>query len=60
MDLFNLAVKEKVAFVPGNTFFFDGSGNNALRLNFSNSDEGKIEEVIKRLGKVIHELVKNS
>ncbi|MGZ7096084.1 MAG: aminotransferase class I/II-fold pyridoxal phosphate-dependent enzyme, partial [Methanobacterium sp.] len=59
MDLFELAIKENVAFVPGKAFFTDGSGDNTLRLNFSNSDEEKIKEGIKRLGKAIYKLVKN-
>nr|AAU85415.1 transcriptional regulator [uncultured archaeon GZfos12E1]QNO53898.1 aromatic-amino-acid aminotransferase 1 [Methanosarcinales archaeon ANME-1 ERB6] len=53
LDLFDLAIKENVAFVPGNPFYVDGGGNNTLRLNFSNSDEEKIEEGIKRLANII-------
>nr|CBH37490.1 conserved hypothetical protein, aminotransferase class I and II family [uncultured archaeon] len=52
-DLVDLAIKENVAFVPGNAFYVDGGGNNTLRLNFSNSDEEKIEEGIKRLANII-------
>lgn len=57
LDLFNLAIKENVAFVPGNAFFADGNGDYTLRLNFSNSDEERIEEGIKRLGKAIYGLM---
>jgi 2-aminoadipate transaminase len=57
MDLFELAINENVAFVPGQAFYVDGSGNNALRLNFSNSNEEQIEEGIKRLGSAINELM---
>jgi len=53
LHLFKLATKENVAFVPGRAFYVDGGGDNTLRLNFSNSDEEKIEEGIKRLAKVI-------
>jgi len=53
LDLFKLATKENVAFVPGKAFYVDGGGDNSLRLNFSNSDQEKIEEGIKRLAKVI-------
>jgi 2-aminoadipate transaminase len=52
-DLVDLAIKENVAFVPGNAFYVDGGGDNTLRLNFSNSDEEKIEEGIKRLANII-------
>lgn len=57
LNLFELAKKENVAFVPGKAFYVDGGGNNTLRLNFSNSDEEKIEEGIKRLAKVIKKLL---
>ena len=53
LDLFKLAMKENVAFVPGRAFYVDGGGDNTLRLNFSNSDEEKIEDGIKRLANVI-------
>jgi len=53
MDLFHLAIKEDVAFVPGEAFYANNADKNTLRLNFSNSDEKKIEEGIKRLGKAI-------
>ncbi|MGB9978562.1 PLP-dependent aminotransferase family protein [Methanobacterium sp.] len=57
MDLFELAIKENVAFVPGQAFYVDGSGINSLRLNFSNSNEEQIEEGIKRLGNAINKLI---
>ncbi len=44
----------KVAFVPGQAFFPDGSGANTIRLSFSNSDEATIREGIRRLGEVLH------
>jgi 2-aminoadipate transaminase len=58
MDLFELAIKEKVAFVPGQAFFVDGSGQNTLRLNYSSSDEAQIEEGIKRLAGAMDGLLK--
>ncbi|MDW7733190.1 MAG: PLP-dependent aminotransferase family protein [Methanolobus sp.] len=57
MDLFDLAIKENVAFVPGSPFYTeDGIGNNTLRLNFSNSDFVQIEEGIKRLAGCLERL----
>ena len=53
LHLFKLATEENIAFVPGSAFYVDGGGDNTLRLNFSNSDQEKIEEGIKRLAKVI-------
>ena len=55
LDLFNRAIKEKVAFVPGQAFYADGGGSNTMRLNFSNSDNERIFEGITRLAKVIKE-----
>lgn len=48
-----LAIKQKVAYVPGTAFYADGRGVNHMRLNFSYADEDLIAEGIKRLGKVI-------
>ncbi|OED48411.1 PLP-dependent aminotransferase family protein [Leisingera sp. S232] len=44
---------ERVAFVPGQAFFADGSGGNTIRLSFSNSDHTAIEEGIARLGRLL-------
>ena len=52
-DFFVDAVKEKVAFVPGTSFFAEGGGHNTMRLNFSNATPEKINEGIGRLAKVI-------
>ncbi len=49
MELFDRAIAAKVAFVPGTPFYVDGTGENTLRLNFSNSDPEKIKEGIDRL-----------
>ncbi|OUD14605.1 PLP-dependent aminotransferase family protein [Thioflexithrix psekupsensis] len=57
MDLFELATKHQVAFVPGQAFYVDGGGHNTLRLNFSNASEAKIEEGIKRLAQAIKQLL---
>jgi len=53
VELFKHAIEEKVAFVPGTPFFVDGGGTHNLRLNFSNANEEKIEEGIRRLGRII-------
>jgi 2-aminoadipate transaminase len=51
--LLKQAIDNKVAFVPGSAFYPDGSGNNTMRLNFSNAQPDQIEQGIKRLGEVI-------
>lgn len=49
MDLFDRALEQKVAFVPGMPFYTDGTGQNTLRLNFSNASEATIDQGIARL-----------
>lgn len=58
MDLFDNAIKENVAFVPGAPFYANGGGENTMRLNFSNSSPDKIREGMARLGKVIKKMMK--
>ena len=61
LDLFEFAIEENVAFVPGNPFYTDdNNGNNTLRLNFSNSDYEQIEEGIKRLAACLKGLTENA
>lgn len=52
-DLFMEAVKEKVAFVAGDSFFAHGEVKNAMRLNFSNATWENIEIGIRKLAEVI-------
>jgi 2-aminoadipate transaminase len=47
------AIKEKVAFVPGQGFHSDHSGTNTMRLNFSNVPPDMVREGIRRLGTAI-------
>jgi 2-aminoadipate transaminase len=57
MDLLETAVENKVAYVPGTVFYPDGSGENTMRLNFSNATPDKIREGIKRLGRVLEKAI---
>ena len=59
MKLFNIAIENKVAFVPGHPFYVGKTETNTLRLNFSNVDETEIEIGIARLGKALKELLAN-
>jgi 2-aminoadipate transaminase len=45
--------QEKVAFVPGTSFFPRGGGERTCRLNFSYARPDVIDEGIRRLGNVI-------
>lgn len=49
------ALAHKVAYVPGQPFFADGSGQNTMRLSFALASLEEIEEGIKRLGQVVKE-----
>jgi DNA-binding transcriptional MocR family regulator len=51
--MFEDAVVEKVAFVPGKPFHPHGDGDHTLRLNFATSNEEKTLEGIKRLSRVV-------
>lgn len=44
---------QRVAFVPGQAFFADGSQPNTLRLSFSLADDAQIAEGVRRLGTAI-------
>lgn len=54
-ELMVKAVKNKVAFVPGGSFFPTGQKENAMRINYSNMPEDKIVEGITRLGALLKE-----
>lgn len=52
------ALKDKVAFIPGDAFFANGGGENTFRLNFSNASEENIRSGIARIGEVIKRTLK--
>lgn len=52
-ELFKEAIAERVAFVPGTSFFACEKKLNFMRLNFSNSKPEMIEEGIKRIASVL-------
>ncbi len=54
MGLFERAIAEKVAFVPGHPFYIGRSWTNDLRLNFSCVDELTIATGIERLGRTLY------
>jgi 2-aminoadipate transaminase len=56
-EVFKIAVKRKVAFVPGTSFFALGGGENTMRLNFSYSNPEQIQTGIERLAKVLNEMI---
>jgi DNA-binding transcriptional MocR family regulator len=52
------ALEQNVAYVPGGSFFPNGGNENTFRLNYSNMDEERIVEGIKRLGKVLKDAIR--
>jgi 2-aminoadipate transaminase len=57
-ELLDLAIKDKVLFVPGDPFYVNRQNTNTLRLNFSCTDEETIGIGIKNLGKAMAQLLK--
>ena len=60
MKLFDEAIKEKVAFVPGDPFYVNKRDLNTFRLNFTGGDPKDIDEGMQRLGKVLHRFIKEN
>lgn len=56
LELFQLAAKEKVLFVPGDPFYIGRDNLNTMRLNYSCVDAETIDVGIKRLGDAIRVL----
>ncbi len=58
-ELLDIAVQEKVAFVPGHAFYADSDadGRCCMRLNFSNAKPEMIREGIARLGRAIRRMM---
>lgn len=57
-DLAAKALEQNVAYVPGGSFYPNGGNENTFRLNYSNMDDERIVEGIKRLGKVLKDAIK--
>lgn len=56
-EIFKTAVQEKVAFVPGESFYPCGGGENTMRLNFSYCTPDVIHEGMGRLGNVLRRFI---
>ncbi len=56
-DLLAKALRDDVAFVPGQAAYVDGRGGSSMRLNFSGVTEAEIREGVRRIGRVIAEQV---
>jgi len=56
MEVFEQALKENVAVLPGMPFYVDGGGADTMRLNFSNSMPEDIVRGMSRLARVIQRI----
>lgn len=56
MEVFEQALREHVAILPGTPFYVDGGGSDTMRLNFSNATEETIISGMERLGRVVRSL----
>ena len=56
-DVLKAAIAQKVAFVPGESFFTDSTGRNTARLNFSNATPERIDEGVRRLAGCLNVLM---
>ncbi len=59
LEMFDYVFQKNIAYVPGVFFCPDGSGKNAMRLNFSTTGEDKIRECIPILGQMIKEYIQH-
>ncbi len=57
LRLFDIALRENVAFVPGDSFFANADNGRHMRLNFSNADPEHIREGIRRLARAVQTVV---
>ncbi len=57
-ELLLLALKEKVAFVPGGSFYPENAKNNEMRINFSNMSEETIIKGMTILGRITTEYLR--
>ncbi len=57
-EVLKATVEKKCAFVPGNPFYPNGSGENTMRLNFSNSTPEQIRTGISCLGEILKDMIK--
>lgn len=56
MSIFQKALDQKVAFVPGDPFYVDVKDSNTMRLNYTNADPETIDDGIRRMGEILKSL----
>lgn len=58
-DMLPMAIERGVAYVPGRSFFSDGSGVNAMRINFSYLPPDKLREGIRLIAETAKDYMKS-
>jgi len=58
-DMLPMAIEKGVAYVPGRNFFSDGSGVNAMRINFSYLPPDKLREGIRLIAETAKDYMKS-
>jgi 2-aminoadipate transaminase len=56
-ELLQVSLEQKVAFVPGSSFYANGGGANTMRLNFSHSTPEQITAGVSRLAHSINAML---
>lgn len=56
--MFPRAIQNKVAYVPGRSFFVDGKGENTMRINFSHPADDMIPVGVDRLASTIEQEIR--
>lgn len=56
-DILSRCLEQKIAFVPGGSFYPNHSKENTLRINYSNMPEDAIENGLKILGGIVTEYI---
>lgn len=60
LELLQTAVREGVAYVPGHEFYAGVARKNTLRLNFSHSGPGSLQEGVRRLARALQPVLDES
>lgn len=59
-DVLEKCLEQKVAFVPGGSFFPNENRENTLRINYSNMPEDRIEKGLRIIAEVVREYISKS
>lgn len=59
-DVLEKCLEQKVAFVPGGSFFPNENRENTFRINYSNMPEDRIEKGLRIIAKVVREYISKS